>query len=72
MYQNSSCITFPGVASHISNETPCSCCKNQGIRVKKNFTANTVVAKKDKKTLLVILLIKSFYPFCPPLYETFS
>ena len=38
MYQNSSCITFPGVASHISNETPCSCCKNQGIRVKKNFT----------------------------------
>ena len=28
----------------------------------------TVVAKKDKTTLLVKLLIKSFYPFWPPLY----
>ena len=28
------------VASHFSYETPCLCCKNQGIRVKINFTAN--------------------------------
>ena len=29
----------------------------------------TVVAKKDKTTLLVKLLTKSFYPFWPPLYS---
>ena len=29
---------------------------------------STVVAKKDKTTLLVKLLTKSFYPFWPPLY----
>ena len=32
------------------------------------LTHNTVVAKKHKTTLLVKLLIKSFYVFWPPLY----
>ena len=31
----------------------------------------TVVAKKDKTTLLVKLLTKSFYPFWSPLYLAF-
>ena len=40
MNQNSFCITYPEITSHFSYETPCLFCKNQGIRVKKNFTAN--------------------------------
>ena len=37
-----------------------------------NTVTHTVVAKKDKTTLLVILVTKSFYPFWPPLYVFFQ
>ena len=49
MYQNSSCITFPGVASHISNETPCTCCKSYGMRVMKNIDDATDIKQLLRK-----------------------